>query len=1039
MRLLKPAWVTHDGKPIFSIDIHPDGSRFATGGQGDDSGKVVIWNFEPVRDEKAEKDENVPRVLCQMNNHLACVNCVRWSNNGKSLSSGGDDKLIMIWQTSRAGVGPSFGSGTPTYEQWRPAATLRGHTGDVLDLAWSPNDSWLASCSIDNTIIVWNADNFPAQVVVIKGHDGLVKGVTWDPVGKYLASQSDDRSLRVWRTRDWKEEAKVTEPFNECGGTTHVLRCHWSPDGAYIVSAHAMNNSGPTAQIIEREGFKTSLDFVGHRKAITVVRFNPNIFSKKMKKGIEQSQQYTCCAIGSKDRSLSVWLTALKRPLVVTHDLFENTILDISWSKSGLELMACSSDGTVAYIEFNKDEIGDPMAQNDVELFLEKIYGKCMTKNKSSTNGTQIIESAALLKLQQQKREELQKRMSESEDKCNLSRMSDSLGSPFKPTDKQIETKTADGRRRITPIFLAPQLDVNVGEAPLPFKSQGINFTTTKESSKIVVEKQDIVTSKMISPSSRSNLSNSNLSNLAFPSEGGEGTLKSSQPPQAGGDVTPKSNQGAAPTTPGVEKMDASPTAENDPPSTPNKVINVSIQPMTALQSKPKVKHHSSEKKSSEKSEVKDKSIDKDKGPDVKDKLKTPSDKGDKEKSKDHKLSTGVKRKHHGEKKEERRGRPRKIDKERSLMSTPVTHVHHPPPLVVDGHYKAAEPELELHVPSTQKSFTKTVGGKDSSLSVEVENNISMGVHTLNKMRCVQEGLVLWEQVLNSPILTVAGSRNVVCAACEDGSLNMFSVTGSRVFPSIVLDSKVSKLHIKAFLVMVITQRAFLYVWNVQQQSVVIRKESLKTIISGSDDLQKSMLTEEGMPIITVHNKKSYTFSKEMGTWMLLHNKGDALQQCSDHHSCAPPRDSTKIQGPLSSLQTSHERLGMQASRIFSAGQSLQQSSTLSHIESQLAACLLLKSAPEYKFWLQTYTRYLSQEGLESEWRHIFESKLRDVCDDLLGPVYKTKGKSSWDPLILGMDKRNLLHEILPSIGSNLKLQRMFTEYHDQLESIEDR
>lgn len=46
---------------------------------------------------------------------------------------------------------------------------------------------------------------------------------------------------------------------------------------------------------------------------------------------------------------------------------------------------------------------------------------------------------------------------------------------------------------------------------------------------------------------------------------------------------------------------------------------------MTALQSKPKVKHHSSEKKSSEKSEVKD--IDKDKGPDVKDKLKTPSDK----------------------------------------------------------------------------------------------------------------------------------------------------------------------------------------------------------------------------------------------------------------------------------------------------------------------------------------------------------------------------------------------------------------------------
>lgn len=48
--------------------------------------------------------------------------------------------------------------------------------------------------------------------------------------------------------------------------------------------------------------------------------------------------------------------------------------------------------------------------------------------------------------------------------------------------------------------------------------------------------------------------------------------------------------------------------------------FSLKFQPMTALQSKPKVKHHSSEKKSSEKSEVKDKSIDKDK-------LKTPSDK----------------------------------------------------------------------------------------------------------------------------------------------------------------------------------------------------------------------------------------------------------------------------------------------------------------------------------------------------------------------------------------------------------------------------
>ena len=58
------------GKPIFSIDIHPDGSRFATGGQGDNAGRIVVWNMAPVREEKDETNKNVPKMLCQMDNHL---------------------------------------------------------------------------------------------------------------------------------------------------------------------------------------------------------------------------------------------------------------------------------------------------------------------------------------------------------------------------------------------------------------------------------------------------------------------------------------------------------------------------------------------------------------------------------------------------------------------------------------------------------------------------------------------------------------------------------------------------------------------------------------------------------------------------------------------------------------------------------------------------------------------------------------------------------------------------------------------------------
>lgn len=57
-------------KPIFSVDIHPTGKRFATGGQGGDSGRVVVWNLNPVLFEAVEVDPNIPKMLCQMDNHL---------------------------------------------------------------------------------------------------------------------------------------------------------------------------------------------------------------------------------------------------------------------------------------------------------------------------------------------------------------------------------------------------------------------------------------------------------------------------------------------------------------------------------------------------------------------------------------------------------------------------------------------------------------------------------------------------------------------------------------------------------------------------------------------------------------------------------------------------------------------------------------------------------------------------------------------------------------------------------------------------------
>ncbi|EEB17160.1 HIRA protein, putative [Pediculus humanus corporis] len=473
MRLTKPGWVNHDGKPIFSLDIHPDGSRFATGGQGKDSGRVTIWNLGPVIYQEYEKNENVPKLLCQLDNHLSCVNCVRWNHSGKFLASGGDDKLIMIWKkTGQTKLDEN--KVIVGVEIWRCVGTLTGHSNDVLDLAWAPHDSCLASCSVDNTIIVWNMEKIPDIVAKLTGHTGLVKGVTWDPVGQYLASQSDDKSLRIWRTKDWKQQACITEPFKECGDMTHVLRLNWSPDGQYLVSAHASNSGGPTAQIIEiierpidvkKKSWSCEMDFVGHRKAVTCIRFNSNLLQKKPAGEGSKQTKYCALATGSRDCALAVWCTAKKRPIVVINNIFLKSVLDLSWSKDGMQLVACSWDGSIAHLMFKQEELGIIVSEQEKLTTLESMYGKSFaTKHLNQTKITPIIETPELLEFVPPSlslpntAKTNQPPSGKKQDPVEIENSKQSSISDVLLRSKQIETRTADGKRRVTPITVPRDL-----------------------------------------------------------------------------------------------------------------------------------------------------------------------------------------------------------------------------------------------------------------------------------------------------------------------------------------------------------------------------------------------------------------------------------------------------------------------------------------------------------------------------------------------------------------------------------------------------
>lgn len=314
-----------------------------------------------------------PRLLATLREHLQAVTAARFSHDGKYLASGSDDTLACLYEL-HAGPGvAAFGSSEqPNLENWKHTRTFRGHTANITDLAWSPNHPLLATCSLDNQILIWEATS-GRQLKALTQHHSTVKGLAWDPVGYFMASQADDKSLILWRTDDWVPVTTITAPFVAAVPSTFCLRFGWTPDGQILVAVNC-NEPRICAPLLNRGTWEPKHQLMGHKAPIVTGRSSTKLFHPPSP--APQGTQHACIAVGSQDTRISVWSTMKETaPIAVLSDIFQQSVLDIAWTPDGYTMVACSTDGSIVVVRFDETELGTALTAADMEAHMSSFYG----------------------------------------------------------------------------------------------------------------------------------------------------------------------------------------------------------------------------------------------------------------------------------------------------------------------------------------------------------------------------------------------------------------------------------------------------------------------------------------------------------------------------------------------------------------------------------------------------------------------------------------------------------------------------------------